>query len=111
MNTANQPKSNETLHYQRNPSSNDQNQNPKSPRLLKLKLQNQLHCNVAHRGKLIVENIANPGRAVILNDQGTEGITATLQRSIVGLGEIWGLEKKQSEREAFFSKPHIAIAT
>ena len=64
-----------------------------------LKLQNLLHCNVAmsHNvctpNNLLVQNTASPGKALIPNGQGTEGIITKLQRLILGIDRIWGLEK------------------
>ena len=52
----------------------------------------------AHPCKLLVHNTTSPGRALIHNDQGTEGIIAKLERLILGMGEILGLGKKSSEK-------------
>ena len=70
------------------------------------KLHIQLRCNVAHPLLLIVQsnvqllaqNTASPGKALIPNGQGTEGIIAKLRRLILGMGGIWGLEKNSSEK-------------
>ena len=79
-----------------NLSSKAQNQNPKAPGYESAKSAKSIALQCCNPLKLLGQNTTSPGRALIPNGQGTEGIIAKLQRVILGMGEIWGLEKKNT---------------